>query len=360
MIEVKNLKKIYNGNAVLKDVNAVISKGEVISIIGPSGTGKSTFLRCLNLLEQPDGGEIWIDGKNILDGKNDIAAIRRKMGMVFQSFNLFGHLTVLENITLAPVSLLKKSRQEAEECAMKLLKLVGLANKAHALPGELSGGQQQRIAIARALAMEPEIILFDEPTSALDPTMVNEVLSVMRSLAKTGITMLIVTHEMRFARDVSSRIFYMDEGIVYEEGPAKELFENPSKSKTRAFLRRIGMFNTVLNKADFDLYHFMGRFTEFAEKQMLDAKQIKTLHLVLEELLVNIIFPEIELAELEIGISEETKQTELRITWSGNAANPLESASEAGELARMIVKKRTSSSEYSVLENGINQLFIKF
>ena len=165
---------------------------------------------------------------------------------------------------------------------------------------------------------------------------------------------------MRFARDVSSRIFYMDEGIVYEEGPAKELFENPSKTKTRAFLRRIGMFNSTLNKADFDLYHFMGLFTEFAEKQMLDAKQIKTLHLVLEELLVNIIFPEIELAELEIGISEETKQSELRITWHGSAGNPLESASEAGELARMIVKKRTSSSEYSVLENGVNQLFIKF
>ena len=207
MIEVRNLKKIYNGNPVLKDVNAVIEKGEVISIIGPSGTGKSTFLRCLNLLEQPDGGEIWIDGKNILDAKTDITAIRRKMGMVFQSFNLFGHLTILENISMAPMSLLKKSKAEAEAKAMELLKLVGLAGKANALPQELSGGQQQRIAIARALAMEPEIILFDEPTSALDPTMVNEVLSVMRNLAKTGITMLIVTHEMRFARDVSTRIF---------------------------------------------------------------------------------------------------------------------------------------------------------
>ena len=359
MIEVKNLKKIYNGNPVLKDVNATIEKGEVISIIGPSGTGKSTFLRCLNRLEQPDGGEIWIDGKNILDGKTDITAIRRKMGMVFQSFNLFGHLTVLENITLAPMALLKKSRTDAEKKGMELLQMVGLANKAHALTSELSGGQQQRIAIARALAMEPEIILFDEPTSALDPTMVNEVLSVMRNLAKTGITMLIVTHEMRFARDVSSRIFYMDEGIVYESGPAKELFENPAKTKTRAFLRRIGMFNSRLNKSDFDLYHFMGQFTEFAEKQMLDVKQIKTLHLILEELIANIIFPEIALAELEIGISEETKQTEIRISWQGKNGNPLESQSGAGELARMIVKKRTFSSEYSTLENGFNQLFIK-
>lgn len=358
MIEVKNLKKIYNGNPVLTDVNAVIEKGEVISIIGPSGTGKSTFLRCLNLLEQPDGGEIWIDGKNILERKTDITAIRRKMGMVFQSFNLFGHLTVLENITLGPVSLLKKSRKEAEAKAMELLQMVGLANKAHALPGELSGGQQQRIAIARSLAMEPEIILFDEPTSALDPTMVNEVLSVMRNLAKTGITMLIVTHEMRFARDVSSRIFYMDEGIVYESGPAKELFENPAKPKTRAFLRRIGMFNSSLNKADFDLYHFMGQFTEFAEKQMLDPKQIKTLHLVLEELLVNIILPEIPRAELEMGISEETKTTEIRITWQGEAHNPLESDSEDGGLARMIVKKRTLERKFTSNDSLCNTLYL--
>ena len=358
MIEVKNLKKIYNGNAVLKDVNAVIEKGEVISIIGPSGTGKSTFLRCLNLLEQPDGGEIWIDGKNILDAKTDITAIRRKMGMVFQSFNLFGHLTVLENIAMAPMSLLKKSRKEAENKAMELLKLVGLAGKANALPQELSGGQQQRIAIARALAMEPEIILFDEPTSALDPTMVNEVLSVMRNLAKTGITMLIVTHEMRFARDVSTRIFYMDEGIVYESGPAKELFENPEKSKTKAFLRRIGMLNFSLNKADFDLYHFQSQVVEFAEKQMLDGKQIKALYSVLEELLVNVIFPEIDRIDLEIGISEETKTTELCLKWQGKTANPLDSGSPSGELARMIIKKRSRTTEFKALADNNNQLII--
>lgn len=358
MIEVKNLKKIYNGNAVLKDVNAVIRKGEVISIIGPSGTGKSTFLRCLNLLEQPDGGEIWIDGKNILDGKTDIAAIRRKMGMVFQSFNLFGHLTVLENISMAPMSLLKKSKAEAEAKAMELLKLVGLAGKANALPQELSGGQQQRIAIARALAMEPEIILFDEPTSALDPTMVNEVLSVMRNLAKTGITMLIVTHEMRFARDVSTRIFYMDEGVIYESGPAKELFENPARPKTKAFLRRIDMLNFNLNKADFDLYHFQSQVTEFAEKQMLDSKQIKALYSVLEELMINVIFPEIREISLEIGISEETKMTELTLQWQGNAENPLDSDSPAGELARMIIKKRSRTTEFKALADNNNQLII--
>ena len=358
MIEVRNLKKIYNGNAVLKDVNAVIEKGEVISIIGPSGTGKSTFLRCLNLLEQPNGGEIWIDGKNILDPKTDITAIRRKMGMVFQSFNLFGHLTVLENIAMAPMSLLKKSRSEAEEKAMELLKLVGLAGKANALPQELSGGQQQRIAIARALAMEPEIILFDEPTSALDPTMVNEVLSVMRNLAKTGITMLIVTHEMRFARDVSTRIFYMDEGVVYESGPAKELFENPVRPKTKAFLRRIDMLNFDLNKADFDLYNFQSKVVDFAEKQMLDGKQIKALYSVLEELLVNVMFPEIAQFELEIGISEETKSTELCLKWQGKAANPLDSDSPAGELARMIISKRSKTTSFNTLADNNNQLII--
>ncbi|MBE6392685.1 MAG: amino acid ABC transporter ATP-binding protein [Lentisphaerae bacterium] len=358
MIEVRNLKKIYNGNAVLKDVNAVIEKGEVISIIGPSGTGKSTFLRCLNLLEQPDGGEIWIDGKNILDARTDITAVRRKMGMVFQSFNLFGHLTVLENIAMAPISLLKKNRSEAESQAMTLLKLVGLEGKANALPQELSGGQQQRIAIARALAMEPEIILFDEPTSALDPTMVNEVLSVMRNLAKTGITMIIVTHEMRFARDVSTRIFYMDEGIVYESGPAKELFENPAKPKTKAFLRRIDMLNFNLDRADFDLYNFQSQVVAFAEKQMLDSKQIKALYSVLEELLVNVIFPEISRIDLEIGISEETKTTELCLQWQGNAENPLDSDSVSGELARMIIKKRSKTMTFTPLADNKNQLLI--
>ena len=358
MIEVKHLQKIYNGNTVLKDVNAVIEKGEVISIIGPSGTGKSTFLRCLNLLEKPDGGEIIIDGVNILDRKADIPAIRRKMGMVFQSFNLFGHLTVLENIVMAPRALLGKSAEEAETKAMELLKIVGLANKAHALPNELSGGQQQRIAIARALAMEPEIILFDEPTSALDPTMVNEVLSVMRNLAKTGITMLIVTHEMRFARDVSSRIFYMDEGVVYEDGEAKELFANPKKSKTRAFLRRIEMLNLELNKNDFDLYNFQSKVLAFAEKQLLEAKQLKSLQLVLEELLTNIIFPEIGSLTLEIGISEETKNTEISAIWQGENKNPLESDSEAGELARMILKKRLKSTEFTQTETGANKLLL--
>ena len=239
MISVSHLQKSFNGVLVLKDVNAEIKKGEVISIIGPSGTGKSTFLRCLNRLETPDGGRIVVDGQDVTDPKTDIPAVRRKMGMVFQNFNLFGNLTVIGNVMAAQCDLLKKTPAEAKAKAMELLARVGLAEEANALPDELSGGQKQRIAIARALAMDPDIILFDEPTSALDPTMVGEVLTVIKDLAKTGMTMLIVTHEMGFARDVSTRIFYMDEGVVYEEGTPDEIFSCPKKPKTIDFVGRV-------------------------------------------------------------------------------------------------------------------------
>ena len=236
MITVSHLKKSFNGVQVLRDVNAQINQGDVISIIGPSGTGKSTFLRCLNRLEIPDDGQIIVDGVDITTPKADIPMIRRKMGMVFQNFNLFGNMTVLGNVMAAPCDLLKVDKQVARDKAISLLDRVGLANKAEAMPDELSGGQKQRVAIARALAMDPEILLFDEPTSALDPTMVGEVLTVMRELAKSGMTMLIVTHEMSFARDVSSRVFYMDEGVVYEEGAPTEIFQAPKRQKTIDFI----------------------------------------------------------------------------------------------------------------------------
>ena len=239
MISVRHLRKSYNGVAVLKDVNADVENGEVISIIGPSGTGKSTFLRCLNRLETPDGGSILVDGVDVTASKTDLPAVRRKMGMVFQNFNLFGNLDVLGNVMAAPCDLLGISKELAKENAMELLGRVGLQDKANALPDALSGGQKQRVAIARALAMDPEILLFDEPTSALDPTMVGEVLAVIKDLAKTGMTMLIVTHEMSFARDVSSRVFYMDEGIVYEEGTPDEVFGRPRKPRTVDFVGQV-------------------------------------------------------------------------------------------------------------------------
>ena len=350
MITVRHLQKSYHGTPVLRDVNAEIAKGEVISIIGPSGTGKSTFLRCLNLLERPEAGEIRVDGENILAPKADVSELRTKMGMVFQQFNLFPHLTVLENIMLAPCSIRKQSKAEARKHALELLKTVGLSDKANALPEELSGGQQQRVAIARTLAMNPEIVLFDEPTSALDPTMVNEVLSVIRNLAKTGITMMIVTHEMRFARDVSSRVFYMDEGVIYEEGTPEEIFDHPKRPRTRAFIRRMDMLCFSLDKFDFDLYHFRSEVDDFAVRQLMAQKKRNAIQLVLEELIENLLFPRIETAQLEIGISGETGATEIRALWTGKPENPLEADDEAGAMARMILVKRCSAIEF-IAEN---------
>ena len=239
MISIRHLQKSFNGVEVLRDVNAEIEKGEVISVIGPSGTGKSTFLRCLNRLETPDGGSIVVGGVDVTAPDADLASVRRKMGMVFQNFNLFGNLTILGNVMAAQCDILGTSKTDARKKAMELLDRVGLANKADALPEELSGGQKQRAAIARALAMDPEILLFDEPTSALDPTMVGEVLAVIKDLAKTGMAMLIVTHEMGFARDVSTRVFYMDEGVVYEDGTPADIFNAPKKPKTVDFVGQV-------------------------------------------------------------------------------------------------------------------------
>lgn len=238
MIIVEKLHKTFEDNHVLRGVSYHVHQGEKIVIVGPSGSGKSTFLRCLNLLEIPTGGDIWFEGTRITDPKTDIDKIREHMGMVFQNFNLFNNLTIMENITLAPVKLKVMGKEEAGENALKLLERVGLKEKADAYPSQLSGGQKQRVAIARALCMEPEALLFDEPTSALDPEMVGEVLSVMQTLAKTGLTMIIVTHEMGFARDVSTRTIFMDKGYVVEDDDPKNLFTNPKNPRTREFLSR--------------------------------------------------------------------------------------------------------------------------
>ena len=232
MIRVNNLHKSFEKNEVLKGINEHIEKGEVVVVIGPSGSGKSTFLRCLNLLEVPTSGEIIFEGKNITDKKVDINKIREKMGMVFQQFNLFPHKTVLDNLTIAPIKVKGVSKADAEKKAKELLDRVGLLNKADAYPSSLSGGQKQRIAIARALAMDPDVMLFDEPTSALDPEMVGEVLNVMKELAKEGMTMVVVTHEMGFAREVGDRILFMDKGNIMEEGTPEEIFSNPKNPRT--------------------------------------------------------------------------------------------------------------------------------
>ena len=239
MIKVENLHKKFNQLEVLKGIDVNVEKGEIIAIIGPSGSGKSTFLRCINRLEEPTDGKIFIDGENILDKKTDINKIREKVGMVFQHFNLFPHKTVMENIILAPMKLKGLSKEEAETKALELLQKVGLVEKKDTYPNKLSGGQKQRIAIARALAMEPEVMLFDEPTSALDPEMIKEVLDVMIDLAKEGMTMLIVTHEMGFAKNVASRILFMNDGIILEDETPEEFFNNPKHSRTKEFLYKV-------------------------------------------------------------------------------------------------------------------------
>ena len=239
IIKVSDLHKSFGTNDVLKGINNGIKKGEVVVVIGPSGSGKSTFLRCLNLLEVPTSGQIIFEGTDITDKKTDINKVREKMGMVFQQFNLFPHKTVMENITMAPIEVKGLSKSQAEDKAMKLLKKVGLAEKAKAYPASLSGGQKQRIAIARALAMEPDVMLFDEPTSALDPEMVGEVLNVMKDLANEGMTMVVVTHEMGFAREVGDRIIFMDGGNVVEQGTPQEIFSNPKNKRTIEFLSKV-------------------------------------------------------------------------------------------------------------------------
>ena len=239
MIKVNNLYKNFGNLEVLKDISVNVTKGEIIAIIGPSGSGKSTFLRCLNRLEEPSSGHIYIDGEDIMDNKADINKLRQKMGMVFQHFNLFPNKTVLENLTLAPIKIKGLPKEKAEERAMALLKRVGLEDKAAVYPSKLSGGQKQRVAIARALAMEPEVMLFDEPTSALDPEMIKEVLDVMVDLAREGMTMLIVTHEMGFAKNVSTRVLFMNEGIILEDATPKDFFENPQHARTKEFLYKV-------------------------------------------------------------------------------------------------------------------------
>ncbi|MBQ3931433.1 MAG: amino acid ABC transporter ATP-binding protein, partial [Firmicutes bacterium] len=279
MIELRHLRKEYEGVTPLEDVSITINNGDVIAVIGPSGTGKSTLLRCINMLEEPTSGEIVVDGQVINDGKCDLNEVRKKMGMVFQSFNLFGHLTVIENIMNPQITLLGRSRQEAYDKAMDLLNKVGLWAKALSYPDELSGGQQQRIAIARTLAMDPEIILFDEPTSALDPSMIGEVQSIIRMIAKTGRTMMIVTHEMDFARKIANRVLFMSNGVIYEEGTPKEIFEHPKKDKTRRFIQRLSTLSYRIEGTDFDFSVVTDELQAYAEKLLIENERTSKLQI---------------------------------------------------------------------------------
>ena len=352
LIHIEHLKKQYPNVTPLKDVNTSIRRGEVITIIGPSGTGKSTLMRCINRLETPTSGKVTVFGQDMGDKNTDLTALMRRMGMVFQSFNLFGHLTVIENVMLAPTLLKGQPRQQAYENAVRLLRKVGMAEKALNYPDELSGGQKQRVAIARTLAMDPEIIFFDEPTSALDPTMVGEVLAVIRSLAKKGLTMMIVTHEMKFARDVSTRIFYMDQGIIYEDGTPDQIFDHPQKDRTRRFVRRLKVQEIQVDSPDFDFIGTMNQLEQFGRKHMMNQKTIVRMQTVFEEVCMQTLLPrlggDIRL-QMTAEYSEETGHGDLTLLYNGPDFDPL---AKQDDLSAMLVRGASAAAEHRSIQDS--------
>ena len=341
LIRVSHLKKNYGDLEILRDINVDIHRGEVISIIGPSGTGKSTFMRCLNLLEQPTGGSIFVDGEDILAKGYPVHLMRQKMGMVFQGFNLFGHKTVLENVVIAPCQLHGVPPEKAREEGMALLRKVGLAEKADVYPSSLSGGQKQRVAIARALAMKPDVILFDEPTSALDPTMVGEVLSVIRQLADEGMTMLIVTHEMKFAHDVSTRIFFMYDGYIHEDGTPQQIFEAPVHSATKAFVQRIRKKVFEIGGPDFDFLGMHSAINAFCYKYSISEKQ-ETAQLLVDKMLDDVMAAHRPIT-VRITHSEQSGVTALDFMVEKMTATPLtdEQRNELAKLCQQVVEEPT-------------------
>ncbi len=355
MIEVKNLRKEYANITPLKDVNTVIHDGDVIAIIGPSGTGKSTFLRALNMLDVPTGGQILVNGQDITAPGCDINLIRRKMGMVFQSFNLFGHQTIIENIMYAPVRLLGKSRQEAYDRGMELLRIVGLAEKAMNYPDELSGGQKQRVAIARALAMEPDTLLFDEPTSALDPTMVGEVQAVIRELAKSGKTMIIVTHEMTFARQISNRVFYMDEGGIYEDGTPDEIFENPKKPNTIRFIRKLKVLTLEMGSKNYDFPAAINEIEKYCFKNSIAKATCLKLQAVTEELCQRILLPVLKIPKIEMIAEYDPgkDETAVSVRYAGERFDPTDTEDS---LAYKVLTGRVKSIAYEYAEGDLPNL----
>ena len=345
MIKIEHLKKEYSNVTPLKDVSVEINDGDVISVIGPSGTGKSTLLRCLNLLEKPTSGRIWGDDVEITDPSCDIGKMRQKMGMVFQNFNLFGHMTIIENIMFPPMDLLGKSRQEAYDKGMELLRTVGLAEKVFNYPRQLSGGQKQRIAIARTLAMDPEIILFDEPTSALDPTMVGEVQAVIRDLAKTGKTLMIVTHEMAFARAISNRVFYMDEGGIYEDGSPDQIFDHPARENTRRFVRRLKVLELTIKSRDYDFLDVASQISQYCIKNQIPSRTAGRIQLVFEELVHQTLIPALKIPDIVtiVEYSEAEQSVTMTISYKGSQLDIMQTCDD---LSLSLIKGMTSGIAY--------------
>ena len=324
MIEIRHLQKAYPASTPLKDVNADIQRGDVIAVIGPSGTGKSTLLRCINLLETPTSGSIRIDGQEILKPGCNVNLVRRKVGMVFQSFNLFGHMTAIENIMRPQMDLLGRGRQEAYDRGIGMLRQVGLVRQALNYPDELSGGQKQRVAIARTLVMEPEIILFDEPTSALDPAMAGEVQAVIRGLAAAGKTMVIVTHEMGFARSISNRVFYMDRGEIYEEGTPDEIFTRPQRELTRRFIYKLKVLEVDIEGDAFDFPGVCTQIADYCGRNQIPPRTSLRLQRVFEELIGQIMISELRTDKIRFRVehTEADEKTEVIVEYSGEAFDP--------------------------------------
>jgi len=355
VISIRNLEKRYEDEVILTNVNADIEAGEVISIIGPSGAGKSTFLRAINHLDPPTSGEIYFDGE-LITPQNKVA-VRRRMGMVFQDFGLFSHMTALENVVAGPIRLLKMPKAEAEQRGTELLDQVGLGHRTTYYPYQLSGGQQQRVAIARCLAMNPEVILFDEPTSALDPTMTGEVLSVIRSLTRSGLTMLVVTQEMDFARSVSSRVFYMDEHGIYEEGPPDLIFTNPTREKTKAFIHQITSYNFEVESDRFDFVAMLHGIESFCFGNGFDKALANRIQLVAEELMINLVIPRFGSANLNLSVAQDTGSAELRVSYPGPPVDALSDA--ADDLSAVLVRNAAQEvSHYYVADQNILELKI--
>ncbi len=361
LIEVQGLKKSFGSLEVLKGIDLTVEQGERIAIIGGSGCGKSVFLRSLTLLEKPDSGQIFIDGREITAKGANVDNIRRSMGMVFQKFHLFSEMDVMDNLCLAPVRLKGMAREKAEAKAMDLLSQVGLSSRAHAWPTVLSGGQQQRIAICRCLMMEPKVLLFDEPTSALDPTMVGEVLAVIRMLAKRDMSMLIVTHEMNFAREVAGRVLFFADGGIYEQGSPAEIFDAPKREKTIAFIRKIKYFSFDITERDFDLMKLQGGIQIFGEKYGLNARKIYRLQICCEELIYEMLSQcygkdETVDMQLEISYAEADEVTEIDFSCDGLGYDPFDQEDDG--LGVTILKKMAAHLDYR-REDGRNHISIR-
>lgn len=361
MITLKHVGKKYEVDEPLKDVNCVIKKGDIISVIGPSGVGKSTLLRCINMIDPPTSGQIFLDDVEITSPDCELSLIRQKLGMVFQSFNLFFHMTVIENVVIPQIELKHKSKEEAYKLAMEYLRKVGLADKCFSYPDELSGGQKQRVAIARTLAMEPEIILFDEPTSALDPTMVGEVEKVIRDLKEDNITMMIVTHDMNFAKEISNRVFYMDMGGIYEDGTPEVIFDNPTKDRTRRFMKRLRVLELLIESKEADIIGMISSIEEYGFNNKIPYKMLYRIQSVFEEYCLQILMKEVDDIKIKVEIEYNSNDdtTMMIVLYNGPR---FEFEDSDNEFSKTMIRNMSSYREFEEIsiDNYTNKMVFKF